>query len=62
LHGKKNGSNSPDFGKKKRVSRLPDFYDKFQQVAKNIERFCFVFPFSYLVGAGSPQPLTESSG
>jgi hypothetical protein len=30
-HGK-NGPNSPDFGKKrkKKVFRLPDFYDKFQ--------------------------------
>jgi hypothetical protein len=40
FHGK-NGRNLPDF--QKTISRLSDFYAKFQQVAKNIEGFC-IFP------------------
>jgi hypothetical protein len=38
FHGK-NGPNSSDF-------ELPESYDDFQKVAKNIEGFCFVFSFS----------------
>jgi len=34
---------------KKKKSKLPNFYDKFQQVAKNIERFWWFFLLSYLV-------------
>ncbi len=36
----------PKFQRKKIKSKLPNFYDKFQQVAKNIERFwCIFFSF-----------------
>jgi hypothetical protein len=38
----------PDF-KEKIKSKLPNFYDKFLQVAKNIEGFYFFFKNSYLV-------------
>jgi hypothetical protein len=31
--------------RKKKVSRLPYFNDKFQEGAKNIEGFCFFFTF-----------------
>jgi hypothetical protein len=31
---------------KEKNSKSPDFYDKFQYVAKNIEGFCFFFFFS----------------
>ncbi len=41
---KKYGPNSPDFREKKK-SKPPDFYDKFQKVAKNIEGFWFFFTF-----------------
>ncbi len=34
---------------KEKNSKSPDFYDKFQYVAKNIEGFCFLFPVPYLV-------------
>jgi hypothetical protein len=40
FHGK-NRPNSPDFKKKEKEFQLPDFYDKFQYVAKNIEGSCF---------------------
>jgi hypothetical protein len=39
----KEGPNSPDFKEKK--SKSPDFDDKFQWVAKNIERFFSFFNF-----------------
>jgi hypothetical protein len=43
-----NGKNGPNLlDSKANNSKLPDFYEKFQYVAKNIERFCF-FLFSYL--------------
>jgi len=38
--GKKKGPNSPNFDKL--FFKSPDFYDKFQQVAKNIEGFWFL--------------------
>jgi hypothetical protein len=37
----KEGPNSPDF--KEKNSKSPDLDDKFQWVAKNIERFFFFF-------------------
>jgi hypothetical protein len=57
---KKKDPNTPDFEgerkkkKKKKKFKSPDFCDKFQQVAKNIEGFWFFFFFfffllSYLV-------------
>ncbi len=52
FHGKYD-PNLPDFKKKKKkkkqgVSKLPDFYNKFQHVAKNIKGF-FFFLLSYLI-------------
>jgi hypothetical protein len=44
FHIEKNGPNSPNFEKKK-VSKLPDFNDKFQKVAKNTEGFRFLLTF-----------------
>jgi hypothetical protein len=43
FHGKKQGPNSPDFKEKK--SKSPDLDDKFQWVAKNIQRFVSFFHF-----------------
>jgi len=28
--------------------KSPDFYDNFQQVAKNIKGFCFFFPSTFI--------------
>jgi hypothetical protein len=43
-----NDPNSPDY--EELFFKSPDFYDKFQQVAKNIKGFCFFFVLlSYLL-------------
>ncbi len=49
---RKNDPNLPDCEGKKN-SKSPNFYNKFQQVAKNIEGFIQVFfPISYVARSG----------
>ncbi len=54
----KNGQNQPDFFRKNN-SRSPNLYDKFQQVLKNIEGFCF---FSTFISNLQPNLAKSSYG